>query len=89
MYLGGPDVTTATGWPVAAGESLFLDLNTGDSPLPVETEDIVYAVTALNTQDVNVLILGESGSGKELVARAIYQHSRRSQPAPAESDCPP
>lgn len=30
-------------------------------------------------QDVNVLILGESGTGKELVARAIYQHSRRAQ----------
>lgn len=30
-------------------------------------------------QDVYVLILGESGTGKELVARAIYQHSRRSQ----------
>lgn len=30
-------------------------------------------------QDVNVLILGESGTGKELVARAIYQHSRRNQ----------
>ena len=29
-------------------------------------------------QDVNVLILGESGTGKELVARALYQHSRRS-----------
>jgi two-component system nitrogen regulation response regulator GlnG len=26
-----------------------------------------------------VLILGESGTGKELAARAIYQHSRRSQ----------
>lgn len=30
-------------------------------------------------QDVNVLILGESGTGKELVARALYQHSRRSE----------
>ncbi len=30
-------------------------------------------------QDINVLILGESGTGKELVARAIYQHSRRSK----------
>src|SRR5208283_5007946 len=30
-------------------------------------------------QDVTVLILGESGTGKELVARAIYQHSRRSK----------
>jgi two-component system nitrogen regulation response regulator GlnG len=28
-------------------------------------------------QDVNVLIAGESGTGKELVARALYQHSRR------------
>lgn len=29
-------------------------------------------------QDVNVLILGESGTGKELVAKAVYQHSARS-----------
>jgi two-component system, NtrC family, nitrogen regulation response regulator GlnG len=28
-------------------------------------------------QNVNVLILGESGVGKELVARALYQHSKR------------
>ena len=27
--------------------------------------------------DATVLILGESGTGKELVARAVYQHSRR------------
>jgi two-component system nitrogen regulation response regulator GlnG len=29
--------------------------------------------------DATVLITGESGTGKELVARALYQHSRRSQ----------
>ena len=29
--------------------------------------------------DATVLIRGESGTGKELVARAIYQHSQRSQ----------
>lgn len=29
-------------------------------------------------QDVTVLIQGESGTGKELVARAVYQHSTRS-----------
>jgi two-component system nitrogen regulation response regulator GlnG len=28
-------------------------------------------------QDVNVLVVGESGVGKELVARALYHHSRR------------
>jgi two-component system nitrogen regulation response regulator GlnG len=29
--------------------------------------------------DATVLITGESGTGKELVARALYQHSRRAQ----------
>src|SRR6185312_13519686 len=31
----------------------------------------------LAPQDVNLLILGESGAGKELVARELYQHSPR------------
>ncbi len=38
-------------------------------------------------QDVNVLILGASGAGKELVARAIYHHSRRHQEAFLAINC--
>jgi DNA-binding NtrC family response regulator len=38
-------------------------------------------------QDVNVLVTGESGTGKELVARAIYNHSHRSQEAFLAINC--
>jgi len=40
-------------------------------------QEMCKTIGRLAPQDVNVLILGESGSGKELVARALYQHSRR------------
>jgi two-component system nitrogen regulation response regulator GlnG len=44
-------------------------------------QEVYKAIGRVAQQDVTVLILGESGTGKELVARAIYQHSRRvSQP---------
>ncbi len=48
----------------------------GNSPA---MQSICKQIGRIAPQDVNVLILGESGTGKELVARAIYQHSRRNQ----------
>jgi two-component system nitrogen regulation response regulator GlnG len=46
----------------------------GRSPVMQET---YKAIGRVAPQEVNVLITGESGTGKELVARALYQHSRR------------
>jgi len=40
-------------------------------------QEVYKAVGRVAAQDVTVLISGESGTGKELVARAVYQHSRR------------
>jgi DNA-binding NtrC family response regulator len=40
--------------------------------------DVYKAIGRVADQNVIVLITGESGTGKELVARAIYQHSGRS-----------
>lgn len=48
----------------------------GGSPKMLEVYKAIARVAASN---VNVLITGASGTGKELVARAIHQHSQRSQ----------
>jgi two-component system nitrogen regulation response regulator GlnG len=40
-------------------------------------QEVYKAIGRVAAQDVTVLITGESGVGKELVARALYQHSGR------------
>jgi two-component system nitrogen regulation response regulator GlnG len=56
----------------------------GRTPAMQEMSKLIGRVAP---QDVNVLILGESGSGKELVARALYSHSRRAGKAFLAINC--
>jgi DNA-binding NtrC family response regulator len=55
-------------------EHRFHDL-IGKSPA---IQDVFTTITKVAGTDVNVLILGENGTGKELVARAIHKQSKRS-----------
>lgn len=50
------------------------DLLVGQCPA---MHDVYRQIGRVAGQDVTVLILGESGTGKEVVARAIYQYSKR------------
>jgi two-component system nitrogen regulation response regulator GlnG len=57
----------------------------GRSPVMQEMYKLIGRVAA---QDVNVLITGESGVGKELVARALYHYSRRADRPFLAVNCP-
>jgi two-component system nitrogen regulation response regulator GlnG len=57
----------------------------GSSPV---TQEMCKIIGRLAPQDVNVLILGETGVGKELVARALYHHSRRADRPFLAINCP-
>jgi DNA-binding NtrC family response regulator len=46
----------------------------GNSP---EMQEVFDTINKVAKTDANVLILGENGTGKELVARALYRNSRR------------
>ena len=47
----------------------------GSSPV---MQDVFKTIGQVTASDVTVMITGESGSGKELVARSIWKHSHRS-----------
>jgi two-component system nitrogen regulation response regulator GlnG len=60
--------------PAVLADEENADRIVGRSPV---MQEMCKLIGRIAPQDVNVLILGESGTGKELVARALYQHSRR------------
>ena len=56
----------------------------GSSPRMI---DIYKVVVKVAPTDATVLIEGETGTGKELIARMIHKHSRRAQAAYVPVDC--
>ena len=60
----------------AADGASTAGLMIGQSPA---MQEVYKAIGRIAPQDVTVLIEGESGVGKELVAQVIYHYSRRSQ----------
>ena len=45
----------------------------------VEIQEVVQVIRQVAPTDITVLITGESGVGKEVIARAIHDASKRSQ----------
>jgi two-component system nitrogen regulation response regulator GlnG len=70
----------------AVDESLREEVrDTGMVPMPEmlgqapAMQDVFRAIGRLSQSNVTVLVTGESGSGKELVARALHKHSPRGE----------
>ncbi|RYZ53337.1 MAG: sigma-54-dependent Fis family transcriptional regulator, partial [Chitinophagaceae bacterium] len=56
------------------GSSIFEKELLGESEI---MQDIFYKIQKIAPTDANILILGENGTGKELIAKAIHQFSLR------------
>lgn len=63
-------------------KSLKQQLATSDTPIEIigESEamqEVIHTIKKISDTDANILLLGENGTGKDLIAHAICQHSPR------------
>ncbi|MFC1833846.1 sigma-54-dependent transcriptional regulator [Thermodesulfobacteriota bacterium] len=77
-------IGSPVGSHIGLGPSSALDSIKGNSPSILKMKRIL---TKAAGTDVNVLILGETGTGKELIARAIHELSPRNRNAFLPVDC--
>ena len=69
------DTKKGGGYPAAADSVIGSEL-LGESEV---MRDIFFKVEKIAPTDANILILGENGTGKDLIAKAIHQHSLRAE----------
>jgi DNA-binding NtrC family response regulator len=65
---------TATGNAGAPAQQPFINDLLGES---APMKDISYKIDKIAPTDANILILGENGTGKDIIARAIHERSLR------------
>ena len=65
------------------GESILNKELLGDSEV---MQEIFYKIEKIAPTDANILILGENGTGKDLIAKAIHQQSLRANKAYVKVD---
>jgi formate hydrogenlyase transcriptional activator len=76
-----------------AEQALDLTAEIGDEPFrgivgqSRAIQRVLQAIEAVAPTDSTVLLLGETGTGKELIARAIHERSRRGQRAVVKVNC--
>lgn len=73
----------AASTPVFRSDSIIGSELLGESEV---MQDIFYKIEKIAPTDANILILGENGTGKDLIAKAIHQQSLRAEKAYVKVD---